>query len=136
MGSGKNHGKPARDEKGRLLPGHSGNPRGRPKGSKGLAARLRDMTRNGEDVAEVLVSILMGTRKGGVSAKEQLQAAQIILDRMHGKVPERIHMDTTPERTVIDVTEWTEDELRKAKELGEILTARKLPSPVEDLEDG
>ncbi len=80
-------------------PGQSGNPNGRPKGAKGLAAFLRRQTRNGRDGAQFLIDVRNGaisrerhlvTKDGVVTVwepptfAESIAAEKIILDRMHG----------------------------------------------------
>ncbi len=80
--------KPAKREKtaisrgngGKFLAGVSPNPGGRPK----AAIRFRDLARlHDEDALKLVVSVLNNEK---ASDKDRLSAAQIILDRAHGKV--------------------------------------------------
>lgn len=73
----------ARSARGRpFLPGVSGNPGGRP---KGFAARVRELTRDGEDVLGVVVAILHDDR---TPARVRLDASRLLLDRGWGRVLE------------------------------------------------
>lgn len=69
----------ARDAQGRILPGHSLNPGGRPKGSK----ELRDLARaHSAEALETLVHVM----RNGHSDRDRLAAATALLDRAYGKV--------------------------------------------------
>lgn len=67
-------------------PGKSGNPSGRPKGSQGLAARIRERTQDGKVILDYLMSVLTGKEKA--TPKDRLDAAKILLDRGYGKAIE------------------------------------------------
>jgi hypothetical protein len=43
---------PARNAKGQLLPGHTANPDGRPKGARGMARYIMQMTGDGQDLVD------------------------------------------------------------------------------------
>lgn len=86
-------GGPKRDAKGRLLPGSSGNPGGRP---KGLAAKVRAETRDGDELVEFHLAVLRGEIDTTVIAngvpteipaplKERLTAAAWLAERGFGK---------------------------------------------------
>lgn len=71
--------------------GVSANPGGRPKGSKSLAARVREATRDGEDLVEFLLRVLNAEEDfEGASVRDRVDAAKILLDRGFGKALDRI----------------------------------------------
>jgi hypothetical protein len=77
--------KPPRDERGRILKGHSLNPGGRP---KSLSARIRqDLGGDGQSVVERLRGIWDGSVPG-FGPRERLEAGKILLDRGWGRAPE------------------------------------------------
>lgn len=63
--------------------GQSGNPGGRPKGSRAFAAKIREMTRNGEEVIEVALEIM----RRGAEDKDRIAAAKFLAERMFGRAP-------------------------------------------------
>ena len=96
METENNHGnmenKPARDEKGRLLPGHTANPSGRPKGRNWittLAELAETKTRGGGGKARA-VKILENLLE---RAESDNAATNIVLERLAGKVTQ--HVDHT-----------------------------------------
>ncbi len=64
----------ARDQKGRVAPGHSLNPRGRPKGALGSSGRLRQAL--AEQLPDILETVVERAREG------DMQAARLILERV------------------------------------------------------
>jgi hypothetical protein len=84
-------------------PGVSGNPSGRSKKDLELEAHARLHAKHAIDVA---AQILLNTE---ASNSDRLKAAQLILDRGHGKPKEQVTV--THERPV---TEWTEEQLDAA----------------------
>jgi hypothetical protein len=70
-----------RDERGRLLPGHSGNPKGPRKGYLDLAALSREYT---QEALDAIVGIM---RDQFAPRPVRLQAAIEVLNRGHGKAP-------------------------------------------------
>lgn len=64
-------------------PGQSGNPSGRPKGSAGLPARIRELTNDGEDVVQYFVDVFKGEHE--LSEKHRHDAATWLADRLWGK---------------------------------------------------
>jgi len=74
-----------RDARGRLLPGHSGNPRGRPPGPHSLSERLREALRENDGyMARWVLAALVHM------AITKPEAQKIIWDRVEGKVPQPI----------------------------------------------
>lgn len=85
--SGGNSGaKGAHPGKENLIPwkkGQSGNPGGRP---KGLAHRVREMTRDGADLLELLAGIASGSIKA--TPRDRIDATKTLLERGWGRAPE------------------------------------------------
>ena len=65
---------PSRDERGRVLPGHSLNTQGKPKGAIGQAGKLRQALSN--DLPAILDALVAKAKEGDT------QACRIILDRV------------------------------------------------------
>lgn len=65
---------------GRFPKGLSGNPRGRPKGSAGLAAYIRQRTREGRDLADTVIDVLTSSE----DAKVKIDAATWLANRAFG----------------------------------------------------
>lgn len=80
-----------RDEQGRYLPGTSGNPGGRPKGSVSLVAALRrELERrqdSGQPGIEAVAARLVDLAVGG-----DLRAAREIADRLDGKPTQAVDL--------------------------------------------
>src|SRR4051794_25670331 len=78
----------------RFKPGQSGNPGGRPKGTS-LTARLRFRLAqvepgSGQSYADLLVEALVGE-----ALKGDVQAARTILERVDGKLPDKVKVQET-----------------------------------------
>lgn len=118
----------------RFKPGQSGNPGGKPGGYKGFAAAIRRETRNGEEMLEMLLSIMRGTVDTGATTAERMQAVRMLLDRGIGKVPERQELEIiNPQKQIIDVGAYTDEQLRVMADAVDVLTAPQLPpKPLED----
>ena len=84
-------------------PGQSGNPSGRPKGTRGLAGYVLEITDGGKELVDALVSIARGVmpnvpvQEGSRSRKDQqvrpadqLKAIEMLLDRGFGRSPQQI----------------------------------------------
>ena len=84
-------------------PGQSGNPSGRPKGTRDLAGYVLETTDGGKELVDALVSIARGvmpnvvTQEGFRSRKDQqvrpadqLKAMEILLDRGFGRSPQQL----------------------------------------------
>ena len=83
-------------------PGQSGNPSGRPKGTRDLAGYVLESTDGGQELVDVLVSIARGfmpnvaVQKGSrprkdqqVRPADQLKAIEMLLDRGFGRSPQQ-----------------------------------------------
>lgn len=76
--------RPVRDPKtGRILKGVTLNPGGRP---KGVAARIREKTRDGEYLIEKCFDILEGREKA--TTRDKIDVLRLLWERGHGKTPE------------------------------------------------
>jgi len=84
-------------------PGQSGNPSGRPKGTRDLAGYVLETTDGGKELVDALVSIARGVmpnlavqedsrpRKGQqVRPADQLKAIEMLLDRGFGRSPQQL----------------------------------------------
>ena len=97
-------------------PGQSGNPRGRPKGAKGLAKYLRKQL--GDDlfkVADEMIKILLGKSQYGTSNRDVMTAATWLTDRAVGKAEERVIINSNAEvgRTGAAVSRLSDSDLAK-----------------------
>ena len=81
-------------------PGESGNPLGRPKGSRELAHLVLAATENGEELVKALLAVirgevpdLPGVQKGQVvRVSDRLKAVEILMDRAFGKAPQHLEL--------------------------------------------
>ena len=84
-------------------PGQSGNPSGRPKGTRDLAGYVLETTNGGKELVDALVSIARGVmphvaaQEGSrprkdqqVRPADQLKAIEILLDRDFGRSPQQL----------------------------------------------
>jgi hypothetical protein len=110
----RNNGKQPRNSKllggitGRgFLPGHSGNPLGRPR-SKGLSEALREKVLeigpDGRSVAQLIADMLVTE---SLSGRHRIAAATLILDRLEGRAIQQVSLDV-----VADLDRRSDDELR------------------------
>lgn len=99
-----------RTAKGRFAPGSSGNPGGRP---RGLAARIRDLTKDGQEMIDLHLQVLrgkirqehvVGTQDGpqvveiGPSVKDRQASANWLGDRLWGKALDRVEVSELDKR--------------------------------------
>ena len=84
-------------------PGQSGNPSGRPKGTRDLAGYVLETTDGGKELVDALLSIVRGVtpnvpvQEGSKSRKDQqvrpadqLKAIEMLLDRGFGRSPQQL----------------------------------------------
>ena len=84
-------------------PGHSGNPSGRPRGTRDLAGYVLETTDGGKELVDALVSIVRGVmpdvpvQEGSrprkdqqVRPADQLKAIEMLLDRGFGRSPQQL----------------------------------------------
>ena len=84
-------------------PGQSGNPSGRPRGTRDLAGYVLETTAGGKELVDALVSIAKGAmpnlavQKGSrprkdqqVRPADQLKAIEMLLDRGFGRSPQQL----------------------------------------------
>ena len=84
-------------------PGQSGNPSGRPRGTRDLAGYVLETTDGGKELVDALVSIARGTmpyvaaQEGSrprkdqqVRPADQLRAIEMLLDRGFGRSPQQL----------------------------------------------
>ena len=84
-------------------PGQSGNPSGRPKGTRDLAGYVLETTDGGKELVDALLSIARGTmpnvavQEGSrprkdqqVRPADQLKAIEMLLDRGFGRSPQQL----------------------------------------------
>ena len=130
-----------RDANGRILPGHSLNPGGKP---KGIERRIKDYIESQQEVLDGklvdgwdymfagLYAIATGQKPPGnidgvITAKDRMAAAQILLDRVYGKAKIQIESDTTLRAGGIenlDVDALSADELDALDAHVELLAAK------------
>jgi hypothetical protein len=91
-------------------PGQSGNPAGR-RSDKRLVRYLLKETRNGEELAEILLRIARSAPRYG----DKLEALKVLLDRLFGRVPfsDRLAMDVDSTSPIsIEASEARAEQLR------------------------
>jgi hypothetical protein len=77
-------------------PGQSGNPSGRPKGTRDLAGYVLETTDGGKELVDALVSIARGVmpnvsmQERSRPRKDQLKAIEMLLDRGFGRLPQQL----------------------------------------------
>jgi hypothetical protein len=135
---------PARDAQGRLLPGHSGNPGGRP---KGFANLIREQTEDGAELVRIALETLrgtlqrrewMGASEGPLevvttpSVKDSLDALKWLADRGWGKAVETVELsgpDGQPLQSETKVTHAPLNPERIANVLGVLARAGIVATP-------
>ena len=106
-------------------PGQSGNPSGRPKGTRDLAGYVLETTDGGKELVDALVSIARGvmpnvaTQKGSrrrkdqqVRPADQLKAIEMLLDRGFGRSPQQLDIaHSVTDRPLAHLSDETLDAL-------------------------
>ena len=75
--------------------GQSGNPSGKPKGTRGFAARIRKATNDGEDLIKVALGIMNNLESRD---SDRMSAVKWLADRMLGKAEENININTDDDK--------------------------------------
>lgn len=100
--------KPPRDAKGRVLPGHSLNPGGRPEGASALARAILERARGWEYLEDIVAGVEQ------VAPEKRVEVIFRLIDRAHGKSVERVQAEVAtvgaevipPENVPADVLQW------------------------------
>ena len=101
-------------------PGESGNPSGRPKGTRELAHLVLAATENGEELVKALLAVirgevpdLPGVQKGQVvRVSDRLKAVEILMDRAFGKAPQYLELGGAGATKWDSVLEsWTDEDM-------------------------
>jgi len=105
-------------------PGQSGNPSGRPKGTRDLANVVMDASSDGEELVDLLLGIVRGgvpdlpgvTKHPVVRVADRLKAVEILLDRGWGKAPQQLDVSSGDSGLVWSEVfkTWSTDDLRAA----------------------
>lgn len=86
-------GKPVmRDAKGRLLPGNTPNPLGKPKGSKHLTTRLLEAIERIEEGETEPTDVVIIKRISQLARRGDLAAINMIWGRLEGSVPQNVNL--------------------------------------------
>jgi hypothetical protein len=72
-------------------PGRSGNPAGRPRGSREFAELIAEETRGGVELVEYALKVLRSPRRKAV---EKQWAVEYLTDRMLGRTPQAIELSS------------------------------------------
>jgi len=111
-------------------PGQSGNPSGRPKGTRDLAGYVLETTDGGKELVDALVSLARGAmpnvaaQKGSRPRKDQqvrpadhLKAIEMLLDRGFGRSPQQL--DIAPSVSDRPLEHLSDETLRLLVEYGQ-----------------
>ena len=101
-------------------PGESGNPSGRPKGTRDLANLVLESTDSGGELVAALLAIVRGelptfpgvAKSQVVRVSDQLKAVEILMDRAFGKEPQHLELGgagATKWDTVLE--SWTDEDM-------------------------
>ena len=104
-----------------LKPGQSGNPSGRPKGTRDLAGYVLETTDGGKELVDALVCIARGAvpnlavQEGSrprkdqqVRPADQLKAIEMLLDRGFGRSPQQLDIaHSVSDRPLADLSDET-----------------------------
>jgi len=102
--------------------GKSGNPSGRPKGFRRLAAEIRERTDNGRTLVDFALAVFEGKKPEGVQKTPSLQlrwqALEWLANRGFGKAVDIVHLEVTAsEAPPIDFSRLSPKELETFERL-------------------
>jgi len=120
-GNSRKNGNPAAHLKDyQFKPGQSGNPEGRPRGTKEFAELIAKETRGGAELVEYALAVLRSK-----SAKApKVWAVEYLTERMLGKAPQTIELSgNDPAKEMLEI-DYTEAELLAMEEQAKQLRAR------------
>ena len=109
--------------------GVSGNPGGRP---KGLAALIRERTRDGEEFVEIMVKISRGEIQDA-KVSDQVSAVKWLAEHGFGKVQDQLHVSggLSLAELIIETRAHIKSEEDEAKAIGQSAEVQALPSPAD-----
>ena len=123
-------------------PGQSGNPAGRPKGTRELSHLVLAATDDGKELVDALVAIARGTlpeilsgeETKEVTVKDRLRAIEMLLDRGYGKPAGTLEVSGNVGLTVLDglSLEQLEDRHRRLEALLETMVVDSTGVVIED----
>ena len=103
-------------------PGESGNPSGRPKGTRDLANLVLAETGNGEELVAALLAVVRGEmpdvpgikKDRAIKISDQLRALEMLLDRGFGKAPQHVELSGHVGGSAMDriLEGWTDEDLK------------------------
>ena len=116
--------------------GPSLNPRGRPRNALALAPRVRDGTRNGQDLIDFALAVFHGDEDvvgAGVPLADRWRALEWLADRGYGKAAQIIELVAQP--SGIDLARLTPSQIESLERLlADAVDAVSLPDGVLDAE--
>ncbi len=121
-----------RDPSGRFLPGASPNPSGKPAGFRGLARKIKDETRNGDELVEFAVKVL---RNETAETRDRLAALQWLSDRGFGKPLQSIELSADVAAHQAPQYDWSRLSIEERKELLAKIAAVRQLAPSSDSDD-
>ena len=93
-----------------FVKGQSGNPGGRP---RGLASYVRETTNNGQEMVDLMVSVMRGETIGGVRPRirDRMDAATWLSDRAFGKPSMQIEATSRSMNVDMTLSEMSSEKL-------------------------
>jgi hypothetical protein len=113
--------KPQRDERGRWLPGSTGNPNGRARGFDFRRIIIDAAAKADVDLAKTIWTIFGAILKAAL--KGDVHAAKLLLDRLCDTEPDRLHVTQEPAGPPVPDRGELLDGIRRLSALGEELLA-------------
>lgn len=107
---------PQRDERGRLLPGSTANPSGRPKGVAAIGRKILEENGGAERLFKFLLSVADGDLSANAKISDRLRAAEIYFARSYGQPEAKVTIAEGTARAALDTDGMSEIELLEARE--------------------